>query len=92
MNCVDVDEGEGMSWRNKSSPRESDGVVTCPKSLTSLMILNETIVDHSYCYMKNILDVALKYENQVDLSTRWCKPTPISFKRRLVSAQLCIID
>ena len=52
----------------KVSPRESDGVVVgCPyssKSLTPLLILDERTVDHSCC-MKNVLPVALKYENEV---------------------------
>ena len=67
INRADADESEVVSCRNESSPRESDDVVECPysfKSLTLLVISDEGTVDHS-CYIKNILLVALKYENEV---------------------------
>ena len=37
---------------------------TCSKDLTLLLILDEGTVDYS-CYMKNVLPVTLKYENEV---------------------------
>ena len=69
INRTDTDESEVVSCRNKSSPRESDSAVERPGSskgltLIPLLILNEGTVDHS-CYIKNVLSVALKYENQV---------------------------
>ena len=71
MNYADADEDEVVSCRNKSSPRESDGVVgacSC-KDLTPLVILDEGTVDHS-CYIKSLLLVALKYGNEV-FNDKW---------------------
>ena len=62
INRTDADESEVVSCRNKSSPRDSDGVVGCScssKDLTLLVILDEETVEHS-CYIRNILPVALK--------------------------------
>ena len=64
MNRTDTDESKVVSCRDKSLPRESDGVDERPcssKGLTPLVIVNEGTVGHS-CY---ILSVALKYENEV---------------------------
>ena len=54
-------------YRNKTSPRESDGVAGCPSSfedLTFLPILDEETVDHN-CYVRNVIPVTLKYGNEV---------------------------
>ena len=51
----------------KVPPRESDSIVEWPappKSLISLVILDERTADYSF-YIKNVLSVALKYENEV---------------------------
>ena len=61
-----------MSCRNKSPTRESDGVLEClysSKGLTLLVILDERTIDRG-CYIKNLLPVALKYENEV-FGDRW---------------------
>ena len=44
INAADAGEGEVVSCRNKSSPRENDGVVGCScfsMGLTPLVILDE---------------------------------------------------
>ena len=56
-----------MSYKHKSSPRESDSVGGCPcsfKGLTLLVILDEESADHNY-YIKSVLPVALKYRHAV---------------------------
>ena len=64
-NHADADEGEVVSCRNRSCPRESkwEWLVAYSESITPLVILDEGTVDRS-CYMNNVLPVALKREDE----------------------------
>ena len=53
-----------VSCRDKSLPKEKMMVWLSAFALTPLLLLDEDTVDHS-CYIKNVLAVAFKYENEV---------------------------
>ena len=79
-----------MRWSRaeaKVSRKNDGGMIGCSCTSPPMMIMDEGTVDYS-CYIKKHISYSFKiwwwsFWRQVDLSTRWCKPTPTSFNTRM---------
>ena len=64
INRANADEKGGAMKKQKFSQKAMVWLDVCSRSITPSVILDEGTVDHS-CYIKNVLPIALKYENEV---------------------------